>query len=210
MKSYAQNKEDLFVLDYFKLYQGTLLEIGSNDGITLSNSNLLIEHGWKAVLVEPGDTFTELVKLHLFNKKVRSYNVGIGSETGLFNFWESESHVPNGIDRGLVSTLYFEETKRWPDVKFKEKSIWIQSWDNFYNEVCERNGVQAVLDYISIDAEGEDWKILQQIDLEKVGCKCLCIEWNSKPELFRLFRDYCSNFGLFPVHQNNENLIFCK
>jgi hypothetical protein len=198
--TFSQNKEDLFVLDYFGDYKGTLLSIGENDGITFSNSRLLIENGWGAILVEPGIAGDDLHDLYFNNSKVSVFRFGIGSKHDTIRFWESGSHVENGTDRGLVSTTDFEETKRWPNVTFVEKDIIVLPFCAF-----EKDGP---FDFISLDTEGNDWKILQQIDLEKVGCKCLCIEWNSKPELFRLFRDYCGKFGLFCVHQNAENLIF--
>ena len=113
--------------------------------------------------------------------------------------------MPNGADRGLVSTIDFEETKRWPDVEFRETAIQIIPFEIAY-ELMGRE----TFDFISIDAESMDWQILQQIDLEKVGCRVLIIEWNSKPELFRLFRDYCGKFGMYCTVQNGENLLFVK
>lgn len=210
--TYAQNKEDLFVIDYFGDFKGVLLEIGANDGITLSNSKLLIENGWKADLIEPGyEPCYKLVFMYIFddngnaNENVKVWDYGIGEKNERVDFWESDNHIPNGKDIGLVSTTNFEETKRWPNVKFTKRQIMLQTFEKH----CQ-NSNKIKFDFISIDCEGSEWSILQQIDLDKVGCKCLCIEWNSKPELFRLFRDYCGKFGLHPVHQNNENLIFVK
>lgn len=56
MNSYSQYQEDLKaleILDRWKVGQGRLLEIGAYDPKTLSNSRLLIEDGWEAVLIEP-------------------------------------------------------------------------------------------------------------------------------------------------------------
>ena len=43
---YSQNNEEQVILDYFGNKIGNLLDIGANDGITLSNSRKLIELGW--------------------------------------------------------------------------------------------------------------------------------------------------------------------
>jgi FkbM family methyltransferase len=202
MKTYSQSQEDLFVLNYFGDYKGTLLDIGANDGNTFSNSKLLIENEWEASLYEPGKTYNQLYNLHKNNGKVRCYNVGIGSdEVTIVDFWESGAHIQNGTDRGLVSTTNFEETKRWPNVKFVKKSIELVPFDWVIND-------GEKFDFISIDAEGYDWNILQQIDLDAVGCKVLCIEWNSDQELMKKFVKYCK--GYRPEVINGENIIFCK
>jgi|GEM_PF-714198 len=210
MNTYSQNKEDLFVLDYFNGYVGNLLEIGSNNGIDLSNSKLLIDNNWSAVLVEPGETYKDLHKLHLKNKNVRTFNLGIGDKTGDADFYESEAHVPNGEDRGLVSTVNFEETKRWPDVKFKKTSIYIKSWTDFYHDLCERYNKQVRFDFISIDAEGFDEIILKQMDLDDIGCKVLCIEWNSDRALLQRFVEHCKGYRMGIGLINAENIIFIK
>jgi len=208
MKSYSQNAEDLFILNYFGNYKGTLLEVGANDGKTLSNSLLLIKNGWKAHLVEPGNVFEYLFHQHVANSNVTLHNYAIGGE---FNkeatFYESAAHVAGGADIGLVSSLDFEETERWRKngVAFTETKVQVKSFREFYKEAG-----QPKFDFISIDAEGFDWDILQQINLTEVGCKALCIEFNGIEALQVQFTNYCALHGLKLAHINNENLIFFR
>lgn len=205
MNTYSQNSEDLLILQYFGNYKGTLLEIGANNGTELSNSKLLIEQGFAAHLIEPGRPFSDLVKLHYTNPKVHLYNYAIGESESVTTFYESGAHVLGGNDSGLVSSLDFDETLRWRNsgVAFTETTVQVKSFADFYKEAGEPQ-----LDFISIDVEGFEWAILQSIDLKKVGCKCLCIEWNGILHKKRLFTEYCKNFGLSLSHLNNENLIF--
>lgn len=197
---YSQNKEDLFVLNYFGNFTGNLLDIGANDGETFSNSKLLIENGWSAVLVEPGTICKKLVALHNDNENVQVYNFGIGESEEIVTFYESGSHIAGGEDRGLVSTMDFEETKRWPDVKFESKEIRVKPFSALLKH--------APFDFISIDAEGFDLAILRQIDLKGVGCSCLCIEWNGDKFAEKEITDYCNQFGLKLSLKNAENLVF--
>lgn len=201
--SYAQNREDLFVLGYFKDFKGTLLEIGANDGVTLSNSKLMIENGWKAHLVEPSSVHDALSLVHKGNDKVLTYKVGIGGLDNDVTFYESGAHVPNGSDRALVSTAIIKETERWANVDFKEVQVPFLKFKTFLKFADTQT-----FDFISIDAEGCDWLILQQIDLEEVGCKCLCIEHNGDQSLIKSYTDYCDKFGLRPILRNAENIIF--
>ena len=51
---YSQNNEEQVILNYFSNQnQGIFLDIGANDGITLSNVRALAEKGWKGALIEP-------------------------------------------------------------------------------------------------------------------------------------------------------------
>lgn len=57
--TYSQYGEDLIIESIFtniQQHSGRLLDIGAWDPIEKSNSRLLIEHGWSAVLIEPSPT----------------------------------------------------------------------------------------------------------------------------------------------------------
>lgn len=205
--SYSQNQEDLFILNYFGDYKGTVLEIGANDGIMLSNSRLAIQNGWSAYLVEPGETFNSLKFIYGGNPNIKLFPYGIGEKTEQVNFYASKSHIPNGSDIGLVSSISYKETERWRNagVEFITTTIQIRKYSEWY-ETQDR----PKFDFISLDCEGGEWGILQLIDLDECACKCLCIEWNGNPDLRNLFNDYCSSFGMVLMVQNNENLIFCR
>lgn len=198
---HSQNNEAEIVIKYFNGYIGTLLEIGANDGKTLSNSYDLIKLGWTAHLFEPGSVFRVLNELHKDNPNVYCNHGGIGERCEKVEFYESGEHVKGGKDFGLVSSTNYDETIRWRQrgVKFYQTFIDLVP----FSSISHHN-----FDFISIDTEGNDWKILQQINLREIGCKCLCIEWNSAPELKKLFTNYCAKFGLKQIHQNAENLIF--
>lgn len=207
MKTYSQNSEDIIILDYFKDFKGTLLSIGENDGMMFSNARLLIENGWKAYLFEPGATYGELYKLYGPSETVRTYPTGIcgGDVSKAFTFYESGAHVPGGIDSGLVSTTDIKEMQKWKDrgVQFFARQVHFLAFKNWF-----KNAGKPELDFISIDCEGMDWEILQQINLSNT--RALCIEWNGDRQLYGNFVNYCYGFGLHVAHKNNENLIFLK
>lgn len=205
MKSYAQNKEDLFIHGYFQGQMGTLLSIGENDGLTLSNARLLLENGWSGHLVEPSSVFYDLKRLYIGNQNVHCYNVAVGEEQGIVDFYESGNHVPNGTDKALVSTLDFNETQRWANVVFNKIKVNVVPF-NFLWEMTDF----AKFDFISIDAEGGDLAILRQIDLDAVGCKCLIIEHNGDAELKGRYECICEQFGMKVALVNRENIIFIR
>lgn len=205
--TFSQNKEDLKVLRYFNGRKGNLLSVGENDGQTFSNAKLLIECDWSAWLLEPASVFNELHILHENNEKVKTFNYGLGEKEETVKFYESKNHVPNGTDKALVSSTSYEETKRWRNagVEFIETEIKLMPFEKFW---LDQN--KPALTFITIDCEGNDWNVLRQIDLKRVRCECLCIEWNGDKQLERKFTNYCNKYGLKEIHRNAENLIFAK
>lgn len=208
---YSQGLEEQKIVEFFKDYKGRLLDIGANDGKTFSNSLKLIESGWSAVLVEPSAECVDKLKaLHLGNDKVIIEPSAIDIESGKKEFYES-GHLPDpaltekGENSSLVSTLIPAEKERWNPLKMNWKNVMVNvlSWKDF----IKLHG--DTFDFISIDAEGLDLEILQQIDLSKI--KLLCIEWNEKHDVKEAILKYTSQFGMNKIiYQSGENLIISK
>lgn len=211
---YSQNEEDFIALDYFNHREGasqlkTLLDIGANDGITFSNSKFLIENGWMGTLLEPSPVACKkCCENHIFDNYTCVYNFGIANETGEQDFLESASHLPNGNDIALLSSVPSKLTERWRKaVKFTESKAMFYTFADFEKYFLMEG---QKFSYITIDAEGYDWDILKQIDLEKFGVEMICIEWNGDTELEKKYTEYCNQFGLRELHRNAENMIFAK
>lgn len=203
MTTYAQNKEDIIISDYFGNRTGTLLSIGENDGVTLSNSRLLILHGWKAHLVEPmREAFDKLKELYNDNKLVTTYNCAIGDKDGSVTLYANGEHLKRG-DVGLLSTVDLNETKRWGNTEtFTPETVEMRKYSSLFPD--------NKFDFISIDAEGMDVQILYDISTGLKDVSCLCIEWNSKDLIKRSIDIACEPWGLKLIHQNAENLIYAK
>lgn len=205
---YSQNHEDDLILSYFGSEKKTVLEIGANDGRTLSNSLLFIENGWSAYLLEPNTSvFDKMLELHSNNKMVNCYKLGIAEDSGSKKFYESGELLGTG-DHSLVSSIDHKETNRWNGtVQFNETEAQFLTWQDF----LKKNKIDKEhFNYISIDAEGYDWIILNQIDLTLHNCEVLCIEWNGNFAFAGLFGNYANGHGLFEIHRNAENIIFAR
>jgi FkbM family methyltransferase len=204
---YSQNNEEEIILKYFSsnsYEKGTVLSIGENDGKTLSNSLALIERGWSGILVEPDPgVFAKCVALHGDNRNVQCVNAAVGPVKGKQKFWSSGSLLGTG-DMSLVSTLDPEELKRWEAARipFREMEVDVITTE----DLIDMLPAHQCFDFISIDAEGYDFLILTQIDLDRVGCNLICVEWNGKN--FEQYDDYITGFGFRLIHSNQENLIY--
>lgn len=194
---YSQNKEQDYIVNYFSGVVGNLLDIGANDGKTFSNSLALIELGWKATLVEPSPSaFKKLKELHKGNKNVKLINKAVSDKTGTITLHDMGEHVGAG-DSSLLATTVEAEKDRWIGTEFKAIEVKaIPYWTIADNYAL-----------ITIDAEGADIVILQQIDLSNV--KMVCVEWNNKPELAEAFRAIVPR-EMKEIYRSLENIIYAR
>jgi FkbM family methyltransferase len=207
---YGQNKEDevinnLIVSKYGSNYKGTILDLGANDGVTLSNSRFFIENGWRGVLVEAGKLPYEKLMTTILPNTI-AINCAIGTQDGFLKFYESDNLLNTG-DIGLVSSLVSDETQRWRNagIGFTEYNVECYTWESFRDKFHLKS---QNFDIISIDIEGMDYDVLIQMNLDELNCRILCIEFNGKE--LQKYVDYASKYGMTLVHQNPENLIFLK
>lgn len=195
---HSQNNEAEVVINYFGAFVGNVLDIGANDGITFSNSYDLIQRGWSAMLVEPCPEPFERLKVVHAKKPVVYANCAIGTVTE-----KKMMYVP---DDTLIASADKQQVETWKHAagNTKEVETVFLSWPDF----CAHSPLFEGYDFISIDAEGSDWDILQQMNLTEMGCKCICIEHSGN---FDNIKNYCAQFGLTKeLLRNGENIILAK
>lgn len=204
MKNFTQNQEQEAITKYFGDFKGTFLSLGENDGETLSNVRALALSGWCGVMVEPSPIpFRKLESLYEKDKKgcFYLYNCAVGNFNGSGTLHDSGTLLKTG-DTGLVSTLVKEETERFKSVvSYSDTEVKVFRWKTLLNRLTIKR-----FDFISIDCEGLDGDILEQIDVSEV--MCVCIEWNGKPELKERFSKYLHEFKI--IYTSAENLIFAR
>lgn len=203
---YSQNNEELFILDYFKEYIGFLLDLGVNDGRTLSNSLALTEKGWGGLLVEASPKAFERLKDTYKGQEfdIQMLNVAIGSNNGTIELNESGSLLGTG-DVSLVSSTLQDEVDRWTSLKIPFEKITVPVID--FKTLMQRSAYKK-FDFITIDIEGMEFEVVPQIDFSGLGVKMAIIEWNSKDGPF--YDNILIEHGLKLIHYNAENRIYCR
>lgn len=206
--SFSQNNEEAVILKYFEEKCGTALSIGENNGTHLSNVFALINKGWSAALCEPSpQVFPVLAELHKANPNVLCYDVAIGDKNEKVILHDSGELLGIG-DKALVSTVKKEETARWASLNmpFTEVEVEMVTFESFLSECPYKE-----FNFISIDAEGYDLIILKQINLNKIGCECICIEHNGDKNVLFQVRNYCNSYSLTKeLTINAENIIIAR
>lgn len=196
MRKYSQNNEQLIILDYFGNDPGTFLDLGSYNGIDLSNVRALAELAWDGVMVEASPTvFRELKKNYADFPHIQLCNCAVGNKTGRLKFYDNHN---------AVGTLHEDEVMRW------------QGHEEFETieipcvEITELLGLvhYKTFDFISCDIEGEDLNVISRLNFDLLQTRMVCVEWNGKEQYLydRILKPY--QFKL--IHRNGENLIYCR
>lgn len=164
MNSYSQLNQDLNVISFFNnkndLY---FIDIGANDGKTLSNTFLLEKkYNWKGICSEPlPSAFKQLIKC----RSVTCDNNAVFSKSGLsLEFSESElySGITNFIDQWI-------EAKKGNQIIVK--TITLQSLLDNYN-------APKIIQYLSLDTEGTELEILKSVDFSTYTFLYINLEHN--------------------------------
>lgn len=194
---YSQSEEEKYILEFFKgKPAGRLLEIGAYHPTVFSNSRALIELGWSGVLVEPSPKcFKAIAEFYEDSSIVEVVNVAIGEDNSELPFYDSA---------GAVGTALEQHYKAWEKVQLDYEKILVNcvSWLTFYQNF------PGIFDFVSIDTEGMDYTILNQMDLEVMETKLLCVEYSYNNN--KIF-DYLMMHGFQNIiYKNNENIIVSK
>ena len=157
-KSYSQFGEDLVINDFFKNFIGRYVDIGCYHPIKYNNTVLLHKRGWNGVNVDLNQT-----SIDLFNV-CRKNDINIvaclsDKVEKVLIYLDSEFSALNSIN--------IDNSKNF---KFKNlKTISMET--SIFHELIKDN-----FDFLNIDCEGNDFKILKTIDLKKYTPKMINIE----------------------------------
>ena len=167
--SYSQAGEDViidFLLNQLNISKPTYLELGVYFGDIHSNTYKFYQQGAKGVLVEAAETLIEGIKRVRPNDIVLNIGVGVDEKSdadfyifdnqGLntFNKAEAENKEKSGLNK-------IRKIAKVPLLSI--------------NSIIENNFSQRP-DFLSIDIEGLDLEVLQNLDFEKYPIPIICAE----------------------------------
>jgi len=190
----GQYGEDLILATIFKdKTKGFLVDVGAADGLHNSNSfSLLLRHGWGGVLVEPESSqYRELLERYNERTNVVCVQCAIGpnetDEAKLFCGVPSQNS-----DHRQSTTLvpaFREAMKKAHKISFKEQSVHVRTLTRLLRDVS----CPADFDFLSIDAEGMNYKVWQTLDTSEFSPRVVCIEGKG----YRMdgYREFCLTRG---------------
>ncbi len=168
-KSYSQFNDDIFIKKFFQNKIGTYVDIGCNHPFKLNNTYLLYKKRWNGLNID-----LMKINIDLFNIwRPRDKNIcaAISSKNKT-----SSVYIPNN---NILSTeisiveSYANMIKEHFKNSFIKKKIKVFTFKN----IIKNHKIKLEkFDFLKIDIEGEDYKVLKNINLKKYNPELICIE----------------------------------
>jgi FkbM family methyltransferase len=179
---YSQFQQDQWVYESFfqNKNNGYFVDIGAHDGITFSNSKFFEDIGWDGICIEPNPKIFEILQS---NRKCKCIKKAISDKKEKSQFFQ----ITEGADMlsGLVNeftddaiTRIHQELQATP-----ENFDYIDVECDLFENIIDRNRI----DFLSLDTEGNELKILKSIDFNKFNIEVITVENNDYDEKFFSF-----------------------
>lgn len=216
MKYYGQYQQDKLLNKIFKgKREGVFVDIGAHDGETFSNSLFFEKHlDWSGICIEP---IPEVFKKMDAVRNCVTINGCISDHEGVETFLRVHGEV---VDTEMLSGLLSDYDQRHLDRIDRElqeyggdkEEIPVKCYD--INKLLTEHNFNQV-DFITIDTEGNELKILKTIDFDQFDIDVLIVENNyetSENADFMRSKGYkkIKTIGHDEVFRKVENLSFLQ
>ena len=169
-KSYSQFGEDIFIKKFFQNKTlGTYVDIGCHHPFKLNNTYLLYKKGWNGINID-----LMKINIDLFNIwRPRDKNIcsAISNKNKTTSVYIPNNNILSteiSIDKNYANII-----KRHHKNPFVKKRIKTSKFEN----IIRNSKINLKkFDFLKIDIEGSDYKVLKNINLEKYNPKLICIE----------------------------------
>ena len=168
-ESYAMDNEDTAVLDYFKNKKnGFYVDVGCYHPIHRNNTYLLYKQDWKGVNIDTSEFSIDLFN-HMRPKDL-NYHCAISNKNEVIKlFYQKDLSQLSTIERDQAETVF--------QGNIKEKEIQAFTLDEILNRDRYKN---IKIDFLDIDVEGADLKVLEGLSFDKFKPELVCVEIHAK------------------------------
>lgn len=191
---YAQHGEDRMLFELFAgRTHGVCVEIGANDGVSLSNTFFFEKLGWKCIVAEP---IAELAANIRENRNCVLHEVAVSDRTGHTKFT-----VARGVDMlsGINPTSEHVQRINSEGGSLSDITVPCITMD----ELLATSGISDV-DFVSIDVEGHEMQVLRGFSLDRYKPRILIIEDNAMG-MDNTISHYLKTFGYIKFYRTGCN-----
>ena len=166
-RQYSQWGEDKFISEYFKeKKKGIYLDIGCFHPFMYSNTCLLNKKGWRGINLDINPTSIDL--FNISRPKDINLCTTISEQKKFFDIYYDDPFSPmNTLDKEFYKSLKNKSLKEAKKLTVESKSI---------KEILDISKIKQNIDFINIDVEGMDYKILKDINLNQLKPALISIE----------------------------------
>jgi len=164
-KSYAMDGEDTEVINYFKnKTKGFYVDVGCYHPIHRNNTYLLYKKNWNGINIDTSQFSIDLFDYMRPNDL--NYNCAISNKNEIIKlFYQKEL--------SQLSTTVSIQAEKVFQGNVKEKEIQAFTLDEILNKSKYKN---SKIDFLDIDVEGADLKVLEGLSFEKFKPELICVE----------------------------------
>ena len=164
-KSYAMDGEDTAInLFNKKTEKGFYVDIGAHHPIQRNNTHLLFKKGWEGINID-----VNKFSIDLFNfLRPRDLNLQIAvsdKEGEISFFFQKKFSQLNTTDKKIAEENFHG--------KFEERKVKCQTIENILDNSKYKN---KKIDFLNIDVEGAEMKVLETLNFEIYDPSLICIE----------------------------------
>ena len=195
LKTYSQFHEDLVLRQIFeRRNNGFYIDIGTNHPAYRNNTKKFYDIGWRGINIEPN---LKLYKV-LLEQRLNDTNIncGVGDVAGEMLFYEMIPDCYSTFDaKNAMKAMYSTRRKVVSETRIPIMTI---------NEIFALH--EGVVDFLSIDTEGFDYKVLSVNDWKRNRPFAIVVELNQ--DIKNRIYDLLIDNGYHLVHYNFTNGIF--
>jgi FkbM family methyltransferase len=168
-KSYAMDGEDTVVLDYFKdKKNGFYVDVGCYHPIHRNNTYLLHKKNWNGINIDTSQFSIDLFDYMRPNDL--NYNCAISNKNEVIKlFYQKEL--------SQLSTTESVQAEKVFQGNIKEKKMQSFTLNLILNKIKYKI---SKIDFLDIDVEGADLKVLEGLSFEKFKPELICVEIHEK------------------------------
>ncbi len=164
-KTYSMDSEDLAIIQYIeKKDKGFYVDIGAHHPIQRNNTHLLFKKGWEGVNIDINEFSIDLFKY--LRPKDLNLQIAISDKDGEVTFYYQKNF-------SQLNTTDIEIAKENFNNNFKKKIIKCKTIQKILDESKFKD---KKIDFLNIDIEGAELKVLNTLNFQIYDPKVICIE----------------------------------
>lgn len=167
--SYSQEGEDLVLNKLFKNKNGGIyVDVGANHPLRFSNTHFFYKKGWRGVNIEPNPELHEV--LQDIRKEDANINLGVSTEKGELDYYMFNEPALNTFSKKEVDEYLLKQEYSL----IKKCKVKVDTLEAILDKIEFLKNKS--IDFLSVDAEGFDLKVLASNSFVKYAPKVVLIE----------------------------------
>lgn len=163
------DNEDTAVINYFKdKKNGIYVDVGCYHPIHRNNTYLLHKQNWNGINIDTSQFSIDLFKF--IRPKDLNYNFAVSDKNGFIKLFYQKK-------LSQLSTIEIDQAKTVFQGNIKEKEVQAFTLNEILNMGKYKD---KKIDFLDIDVEGADLKVLKGLSFEKYKPELVCVEIHEK------------------------------